>query len=156
MIILGIDPGTTRIGYGVIRKNSGSLEYLDSGLIKLSNADSKKNLVVLEKEIKTIIKKHKPARTGLEKLYFTKNKKTAIAVAEARGVILNTIIKTGTPFFEIGPSEVKLAVTGDGRASKESVAKMVNYFLGIKIKKTEDDISDALAIAIAISNKWGD
>ena len=155
MVILGIDPGTTRIGYGVIRKNGGVLEYLESGLIEPPVASHGEKLAALEEKIKTVIQKTAPAKIGLEKLYFAKNKKTAIAVAEARGVILNTIIKTGIPLLEVGPNEVKFAVTGDGRAPKEAVAKMVNYFLKIKPKKMTDDVSDALAIAIAVSNKKG-
>ncbi|MFH0712927.1 MAG: crossover junction endodeoxyribonuclease RuvC [Candidatus Jorgensenbacteria bacterium] len=155
MVILGIDPGTTRIGYGVIKKNGGSLEHLESGLIELTATNHGEKLVALEEKIKAVIRKTGPARIGVEKLYFTKNKKTALAVAEARGVILNTIMKTGIPLFEVGPNEVKFAVTGNGRASKESVAKMVNYFLKIKPKKMVDDVSDALAIAIAVSNKRG-
>ena len=155
MIILGIDPGTTRIGYGAIGKNGGALEHLESGLIELKTANHGEKLAALEKEIKIVIRRTKPARIGLEKLYFTKNKKTALAVAEARGIILNTITKTGIPLFEVGPNEVKFAVAGNGRASKESVAKMVNYFLKIKPRKMTDDVSDALAIAIAVSNEHG-
>jgi len=153
MIILGIDPGTTRIGYGFIKKEGGKLRHLESGLVKFPKNDTREKLVILEESINGLIQKHRPEKVGVEKLYFTKNKKTAIAVAEARGVILNTIIKTGTPFLEIGPGEVKLAVTGDGRATKEAVARMVNYFLEIKPKKMVDDVSDALAIAIAVSNR---
>jgi crossover junction endodeoxyribonuclease RuvC len=155
MIILGIDPGTSRIGYGLVRKEGGKLKHLESGLVKFPENDQREKLVILEEEIKKVIDEHKPDRVGVEKLYFTKNKKTALSVAEARGVILNTIIKSGTPFFEIGPGEVKLAVTGDGRATKAAVAKMVNYFLELGSRKVVDDVSDALAIAIAVSNRQG-
>jgi crossover junction endodeoxyribonuclease RuvC len=153
MVILGIDPGTTRIGYGVIRKENGKLKHLESGLIKLPPLNHEKRLMSIEEGLGKIIEKFKPYRAGVEKLFFAKNRKTALQVAEARGVILNAVIKKNVSVFEVGPNEVKLAVTGDGRASKESVAKMVNYFLKIEPKKMVDDVSDALAVAITISNK---
>lgn len=145
MIILGIDPGTARIGYGLIEKDGGKLKHIESGLIDLP----------VEKSVEGLLKRARPDKAGLEKLFFTKNRKTALRVAETRGVILNTLNKGGIPVFEIGPNEVKLAVTGDGRASKGSVARMVGLFLSIEGKMV-DDASDALAIAIAVSNLRGD
>ncbi|MCP6720104.1 MAG: crossover junction endodeoxyribonuclease RuvC [Patescibacteria group bacterium] len=154
MIILGIDPGSVRIGYGVIKKNHGKLTHLKSGLLKLPQTDHANRLVAIEKDLNNLLQKFQPDRVGLEKLFFVKNQKTALGVSEARGVILNTLAKKSLPFFEITPSEVKLAVTGDGRASKKSVAKMVNYFLGLELGNVViDDITDALAIAIAVSGR---
>jgi crossover junction endodeoxyribonuclease RuvC len=153
MIILGIDPGTVRIGYGVIKKEDGGLKHLESGLITLPPADQKTRFLGIEKGVNDIVEKFKPHKVGVEKLFFAKNKKTALRVAEARGVIINTLNKKNIPILEVGPGEVKLAVTGDGRASKEAVAKMVNLFLKIEPTGVVDDVSDALAIAIAVSNR---
>lgn len=153
MIILGIDPGSVRIGYGVIKRNYGKLVHLESGLLKLPQTDHANRLIALEKSLGVLLQRFQPDRIGLEKLFFAKNQKTALQVAEARGVILSTLAKQSLPLSEISPSEVKLAVTGDGRASKKSVAKMVNYFLGSDLKSVVDDVTDALAIAIAISGR---
>ncbi len=153
MIILGIDPGSVRIGYGVIKRNYGKLVHLESGLLKLPQTDHANRLIALEKSLGVLLQRFQPDRIGLERLFFAKNRKTALQVAEARGVILNTLAKQSLLFSEISPSEVKLAVTGDGRASKKSVAKMVNYFLGLNLKSVVDDVTDALAIAIAISGR---
>lgn len=152
MIILGIDPGSVRVGYGVIKKDHGKLTHLESGLLEIPRARYEERLTVLEKNLNILLEKARPNRVGLEKLFFVKNLKTAISVAQARGVILNTITKKSIPVFEVTPSEVKLAIAGDGRAPKKSVAKMVNYFLDLETKNLIDDITDALAIAIAISN----
>lgn len=154
MVILGIDPGSNRIGYGAIEKIGGKFKYLESGLIKLPKESHKERLVALEKNLEELLEKIKPDKIGLEKLFFVKNQKSAFLVAQARGVILNTIAKKKTPVLEVGPNEVKLSVAGDGRANKKSVAKMVSYFLNITFgRNVFDDVSDALAIAIAVSNK---
>ncbi|KKU94504.1 MAG: Crossover junction endodeoxyribonuclease RuvC [Candidatus Jorgensenbacteria bacterium GW2011_GWA1_48_13] len=152
MIILGIDPGTVRVGYGVIEKNGGKLTHLESGLIKLPAENYEVRLVALEKNLKELLRKFRPDRVGLERLFFEKNRKTAIRVAEARGVILKTIVQNSIPLKELNPKEVKLAVTGDGNASKDGVGKMVKYFLKLGSLKMLDDVSDALAIAIAAAS----
>ena len=153
MIILGIDPGSVRIGYGVIKRDYGKLAHLESGLLKIPQTNHTNRLTALEKSLDILLQRFQPDRVGLEKLFFAKNQKTALRVAEARGVILNTLTKRSLLFSEVSPSEVKLAVTGDGRASKKSVAKMVNYFLGLNLKSVVDDVTDALAIAITISGR---
>ena len=152
MIILGIDPGSVRIGYGVIRKKQGQLIHLESGLLKLPQADYGSRLVAIEEELSKLLKKTQPSRVGLEKLFFVKNVKTALDVAQARGVIISAITRRFIPLFEVAPSEVKVAVAGDGGAPKGSVAKMVNYILDLQERRVVDDITDALAVAIAISN----
>lgn len=153
MIVFGIDPGTTRIGYGIIKKDGPKLIHVDSGLLALPKGAYEKRLPGVEKSLETLIKKNRPEKVGLENLFFVKNQKTGIRVAEARGVILNFFLKRGVPVFEVTPTEVKLAVAGDGRASKEAVIKMVNFFLNLGPIKLIDDAADALAIAIAVSNK---
>src|SRR3989338_1054628 len=119
MIILGIDPGTTAIGYGVIKKN-GRLKALNYGVIETTGTHSEK-LSEIDKRITKLIKKHKPDLVTLETLYFSTNKKTAIAVAEARGVITLIINRAGVPMMEFSPNNVKSIVTGYGGSDKESV-----------------------------------
>ncbi|MEK7464358.1 MAG: crossover junction endodeoxyribonuclease RuvC [Patescibacteria group bacterium] len=153
MIIIGIDPGTTRIGYGVINKEGAKLTYVDSGLLDLPKGTYNERLPGLEKCLRELVDKNKPERIGLERLFFVKNQKTGIRVAEARGVILNFFLTRGLPVFEVTPTEVKLSTTGDGRATKQAVMKMVGLFLDLGLVKMVDDASDALAIAITISNK---
>lgn len=153
MIILGLDPGSVRIGYGVIKKRNGDLEHVESGLLNLSTESKKNKLAVLEKKLLELIARTKPDLTGVEKLYFTKNRKTGIDVAQARGVIMTILSKLDLPFIEPSPSQVKLAATGNGRASKNEVAKMVSLILNLNAKKRIDDVTDALAIAITASVK---
>lgn len=152
MKILGIDPGSTRIGYGLIKKEKKGLKFVRAGLLKISATKTKnQRLLDLEKSFSKLLKKEKPDLVALEKLYFVKNQKTALEVGQSRGILVLTILKNKLPLIEISPSEVKLTVTGDGRASKKAVAKMVGYFLKIDTAKQIDDITDALAIAIAAS-----
>jgi len=149
MIILGIDPGTHRIGYGVIRKNGNSLSFVEAGLLPLD--DSVPRLSAIERSLENMVERVHPDRAGMERLFFTRNQKTAISVAQARGVLVNTLQKAGIPLQEFSPSEIKLAVAGTGTADKRSVAGMVFRFLGEKPSRLPDDATDALAIAIATS-----
>ena len=153
MVILGIDPGTTRMGYGVIKKDGSRLTHLKSGIFNISRTDPAGRLAEIEKELKKLFDETGPSVVGLEKIFFAKNRKTAIEVAQARGVVLSVLGKESTTIKELSPSEIKLAVTGYGRASKSAVAKMVHYFLGISTEKLLDDEVDALAIAITASGK---
>lgn len=153
MIIIGIDPGTTRIGYGIVEKQGKKLLHIESGLLPLPQDSNSQKLLHIEEETQKLLRRFSPSRAGVERLFFAKNKSTALRVAEARGVIIATVEKFNIPIFELTPSEVKNAVTGDGNASKQSVAKMVRYFLELQEKHVLDDVTDALAIAIAISNR---
>lgn len=151
MIVLGIDPGTVRIGYGFIKKQNGQLTHLKSGLLNLPKTNHPHRLVGLEKSLNILIEKFRPEKVGVEKLFFMKNRKTALQVAEARGVILKLITQKTIALQEVSPREIKLAVTGDGGARKEAVAKMVKYFLDLNSKQLVDDVYDALAIAITVA-----
>lgn len=156
MIILGIDPGNVRAGYGLIKKDGSKLIYLESGLLKIpARADPGERLLALEKDLEIIIKKTKPGTVGLERIFFTKNKKTGIFVAQAQGLILKIIAAHQLKLIEFSPSSIKLAVAGNGRADKKAVAKMVGLFLNIRTMGLIDDETDALAIAIAASNQTG-
>ncbi len=146
MIVLGIDPGSTRIGYGLIKENKNEISYLASGLLKVSPLSSKQ-LLTLEKNFLKLIKKYHPDLIGIEKLYFSKNQKTALAVAQARGVIINVILKKKIPLLEFTPSQIKKAINNYGKSDKKNVARMITFYLNINPPKI-DDISDALAIAL--------
>lgn len=149
MKILGIDPGSTRIGYGLIDKKGSDLKFLKAGLLKISAKNKNQRLLDLEKSFSRLLEKEKPELIALEKLYFVKNQKTALEVGQSRGVLVLLISKNKIPLIEISPSEAKMMVSGDGRASKKAVAKMVGYCLKIDTTGQIDDTTDALALAIA-------
>lgn len=148
MIVIGIDPGTARAGYGIIKKEYGKISFLDAGILKVGSAKGGHALVKIKKDLDGILKKWKPEVMGIERVYFSKNQKTAISVAEARGVIILAGMEAGTEIRECSPNEVKSGLTGYGLADKRGVAKMVNLALGTPNLKIIDDASDALAIAI--------
>lgn len=152
MIVLGIDPGNVRAGYGVIKKERGLFECLENGILKIGGSkNAGEQLHLLELELKKLIKKYKPDAAGLEKLFVSKNLKTVMGVAEARGVIHKVIFENNIKLIELAPQSIKLSVTGNGRADKKAVAKMVGLLLKIKTDGLLDDATDALAIAIAAS-----
>ncbi len=148
--ILGIDPGFGRIGYGVVVQKKGKeWQALDYGCIETNPRDSfLERLAEMHREITRLIETYRPERLAVEELFFFKNAKTAIQVAQARGVILLTGIQNGLEVDEFTPLEVKQAITGYGRAEKAQMQKMVAAILGIKEKITSDDAADALAIAL--------
>lgn len=148
MIILGIDPGSKRIGYGAIKKSGSALKLIEAGLIK-----TPKNLTEIRLQINSLIKKFKPEILAVEKLYFAKNRKTGLEVAESRGVIVLSALENGLLLHEFTPNEIKAGVTGYGSADKKAVAKMVRLILGEPKLEVIDDVSDALAAAITASNK---
>lgn len=153
MISLGIDPGTRRIGYGVISEEQKKPEFITAGILKITSSDDPSALVEAKREIDALIKKYKPAVMAVEKLYFAKNQKTALAVSQARGVILLAAREHNIPIREYSPNEVKMGVTGYGHADKAAVLKMVKLILGKQDLKVIDDASDALALAIVASNE---
>lgn len=151
MIILGIDPGTHRIGYGLIQKENGALSLIEAGLLPLE--DGIPRLSAIERSLETLLARSRPDRAAMERLFFTRNQKTGISVAQARGVLLNTLQKSGVPLQEFSPSEIKLAVAGSGTADKRAVAQMVFRFLSSPSDRLPDDATDALAVAIAASGR---
>ncbi len=153
MKIIGIDPGSARVGYGVIEKKNNDLKFIRAGLLKISSKDKSERLLEMEKSFSQLLKKEKPDLVILEKLYFVKNMKTALEVAQSRGVLTLTIIKYKIPLLEYTPLEIKQGVTGYGLADKKSVAKMVAKILKIKKINKYDDVTDALAAAILGSDK---
>lgn len=148
-IILGIDPGTNRIGYGVIKLIGKKASYITSGLIDIKEKYAPDQLRRIYDEISALVVKYSPDIASVEKLFFANNKKTAMTVAEARGVILLALSKGNVKIIEITPNEVKRIVTGHGQADKRAILKMIGLILGLSDFKPIDDTSDAIAIAIA-------
>lgn len=152
MTILGIDPGTTRIGFGTVRKSGHDFQHISSGLLRIREKEQRNRLVEIENGIEKVIYIYKPDLIGLEKIFFLKNKKTGMLVAEARGVILMTCAKKGVMVKELTPLEVKCSLGGGGKASKSDVSRLVGMFLNLDTRRMIDDVTDALAIAIAASS----
>ncbi len=148
--ILGIDPGFGRIGYGVIEKEKcDSWKALTYGCISTNPKDSfVDRLKDLHAELVDLIKEYKPTRMAVEEIFYFKNAKTVIEVAQARGVIILTAVESGLPVDEFTPLQVKQAMTGYGRAEKGQMQKIVAMLLDIKGKIKSDDAADALAVAL--------
>lgn len=152
-IILGLDPGIADTGYGVISCDKGKFICLAYGSIKTeAKKDLSERLEILDTELKKIIEKYQPEFVAVEELFFNTNAKTAIIVAQARGVLLLRIKKSGLRMLEFTPGQAKQAVAAYGRASKKQVQKMVKIILGLKSLPQPDDAADALAIAICSSS----
>lgn len=152
MKILGIDPGTARAGYGLIEKKGGALKIITCGILKTSSREKSARLLELGQSYALILKKHKPDVVAIEKLFFVKNVKTGLDVSQARGVITYLAAEKNIPVLEFSPSEIKLSVAGYGAADKKAVAKMVERILKIEKIDGPDDITDALAAALAAAN----
>jgi crossover junction endodeoxyribonuclease RuvC len=148
MKIIGIDPGFGRVGFGIIEKTT-KYKHISSGIISTKNQENLYNrLNEIENDLNHILKTHKPDIAIIEKIYFSNNTKTAMQVAEARGVICNLINKHGITIKEVTPTQIKSILTGNGKATKEQVEKMVKIHLKIKEIDAIDDAIDALAAAI--------
>ena len=154
MIILGIDPGTATMGFGIIKKIKDQVEVIDYGCINttpdLCQGDRLKKI---NKELTELIKLHQPDVMAVERLFYFKNLKTVMPVSEAKGVILLTAAKKKVPVFEYTPLQMKMAITGYGRAEKKQVQKMIQAQLNLEEKpedkdKRRDDAIDALGIAM--------
>lgn len=149
MLILGLDPGLADTGFGVIKKEKDKFRLIECGSIKTkAGRDQSERLLELRNKLIAIIKKHRPAVAAVEELFFAKNAKTALAVAQARGVILLTAREQGLTVREFTPLEVKMALTGYGRADKNQIQQMVKTVLGLESVPKPDDAADALAVAI--------
>lgn len=156
MVILGIDPGTSIVGFGVIRKKSGGFVCEDYGCIKTAPKTSNtEKLLTIEKKLDDLIKKIQPDKIAVEKLFFFKNIKTAVEVAQARGVILAVCARNNKTIYEFTPLQIKQAVSCYGRADKKQVQKMVKLILNLKDLPKPDDAADALACAITCANSLG-
>ncbi|NUM70390.1 MAG: crossover junction endodeoxyribonuclease RuvC [Ignavibacteriaceae bacterium] len=152
MIIIGVDPGTVRCGYGLIRKSGSTVQYIDSGVINLSSADSVPfRLGIIYTRITEKIREYKPEFFALETAFFGKNVQSALKIGYARGAAMLAAVHHDLIVAEYSPREVKKAVTGNGGATKEQVSYMVRTILSDKEAEFRLDESDALAIAICHS-----
>lgn len=150
MIILGIDPGTVSIGYAVVALHEHQPRILAADLIKIRASSGSKRLEELALDLGRLINIWHPSILAIERLFFSKNQKTALAVAEARGAILLTASLTGLMVYEYTPLEIKKMVTGDGNADKKQLEKMVRLsFPDVAGLKAKDDVFDAIAVALA-------
>ena len=153
MIVLGIDPGTARLGYGLVDRQGSTLTMLDYGCLETVNdRPLEQRLLLIHEGLTDLIETHRPEAVGVERLFFNKNAQTAMAVGQARGVVLLTAAEHGLPVFEYGPHEVKLAVTGYGRAPKDQVQRMVQLVLSMAQVPRPDDAADALAVAVCTAH----
>jgi crossover junction endodeoxyribonuclease RuvC len=153
MRILGIDPGTGILGFGVIDvATNGKIKLVDGGVIRtpVKQADSER-LKTIYDELTEIITEHKPGVMSVEKLFFAQNVTTAMSVAQARGVVLLCGKQSGLELFEYTPLQIKQAITGYGKADKKQMQEMVRVLLSLNEVPKPDDCADALAAAICHS-----
>lgn len=149
MRIIGIDPGTGILGFGVIDIIKGKPTLVDGGVIRTPvKEDDAVRLLTIYDELTDIIAQTKPDEMAVEKLFFSKNVTTAITVAQARGVVLLTAMQAGLKIAEYNPMQIKQALTGYGRADKKQMQEMVRLTLNLKEVPKPDDAADALAVAI--------
>ena len=149
MIILGIDPGTATVGWGVIDVQGSKAIPVAYGHISTSKElELPRRLSEIAADISAIIQKYHPEEAAVEELFFSNNQKTVIAVAEARGVLLLCARQAGVPVFEYTPLQVKQSVSGYGKATKKQVQEMTRTLLKLPAVPKPDDTADALAMAI--------
>ncbi|MFZ5982558.1 MAG: crossover junction endodeoxyribonuclease RuvC [Patescibacteria group bacterium] len=151
--VLGIDPGTATVGWGIVEERNGQLRAVAFGHIATSpKKTDEERLVEISKDLKIILAKYLPREVGIEKLFFFKNQKTVMEVSQARGAIILTMSQKDVKVFSYTPLEVKQAVTGYGRAEKKQIQLMTKEILGLDKIPRPDDTADALAIAICHLN----
>ncbi|MGB9847707.1 MAG: crossover junction endodeoxyribonuclease RuvC [Minisyncoccia bacterium] len=148
MKILGFDPGTKRLGYGIIQVVNRQFKIIDADCFEPKNEKEEKILEEIFKKINLLIKKHKPDFISIEKIFFFQNQKTAFQISQVRGVLLLAASQNKIPIIQPTPLEIKTCLTGYGRAEKNSVAIMVKKILKLKKMPRLDDTTDALACAI--------
>lgn len=148
-VIMGIDPGTTGMGYALLDASSEPPAVIACGLIATpGGADAAGRLAAIADALDELIATHTPAALAVERLYFNKNARTAIGVAEARGVALASAARARIAVAEYTPQDVKLSVTGSGSADKRQVQRMLQLVLGLDRPIAQDNVADAVAIAL--------
>jgi len=152
MIVIGIDPGTIRTGYGVVRKGGSRLVRLGSGTIRLDERSPlEERLVVLHEQLDEVLTLYGPDEAAVEDLFFAKNAMSALKLGHARGVVLITLARRGLPVSSLAPALVKRSIVGQGRATKGQMQKVIQAILGLGEAPGEDE-ADALAIAVCHLN----
>lgn len=155
MKVLAIDPGYDRLGLAVIEGDASRPVLIWSDCVRPPKGERALRLAAVEAAVRGAIQKYAPDLFALETLFFSTNKKTAIGVAEARGAALSAAGGAGVPVREFSPGTIKVAVTGNGRADKAAVARMIPLLLSLPPKKRLDDELDAIAVGItALSNRY--
>ncbi len=146
--VLGVDPGVSRCGYGAVARRGGTLHARACGVIRTSPADPLPDrLCALADELTALVAELRPSAVAVERVLFQANARTAMSVGQASGVALIVAARAGVPVTQYSPNEVKLAVTGDGRADKRAVQTMVTRLLGLADVPKPPDAADALALA---------
>ncbi len=153
MIILGLDPGTTRVGFAIIKASKNNVKPVDYGCWEIKENSKGKKLVALAKLLNQTIKKYQPKIVAYEKVFFFKNAKTAMSISEAIGVISYIIFKNHLEAIELTPLEIKQNLIGYGRADKKDIQKIIQFYFSFKELPTPDDTADAIAVALAGLNK---
>ncbi len=156
MLHLGIDPGLARIGFALIEKTSDTIRVVDFGVITTAPGPTlESRLTQLRQDLESILSSREITSAGVEKLFFETNVKTAMDVAQARGVIIEYIHSHGIPIIHLTPLEVKAELTGDGSADKRQVMDMLKLIFGTTFTAKFDDAADALAIAYIAAMREG-
>ncbi|MEA5050134.1 MAG: crossover junction endodeoxyribonuclease RuvC [Oscillospiraceae bacterium] len=149
MRIVGIDPGYAIVGFGVVDYANNAFRMCEYGAVTTeAHTPFDRRLLEIDAGLAALLARAKPDALAIEKLYFNSNQKTAIDVAQARGVCVLAAVKAGVPVFEYTPLQVKMSVVGYGRAEKKQVMEMTRIMLGLEKVPKPDDAADALAIAI--------
>ncbi|GHV09309.1 crossover junction endodeoxyribonuclease RuvC [Campylobacterota bacterium] len=148
MIIMGIDPGSAKCGYALLRLEQRKMSMIEAGLIKIASRTLCEQIAEMIEGFDLILKKNAIDEVAIEDIFFAHNPKTTIKLAQFRGAILLKLIQDLGVFHEYTPLQVKKAVTGKGKAAKEQVAYMVKILLGIKQEIKPLDITDAIAVSI--------
>jgi len=154
VIVLGIDPGTASLGYGLVERTGSRLRAIDFGVFHTgADLPLAERLLAIHLFLEDLVELHGPALLGVERIFHSRNVQTALAVGHARGIVLLAAAAHALEVREATPSEVKIAVTGFGAAEKGQVARMVQAILGLPDVPAPDDAADALAIAIWTANR---
>lgn len=153
MIVLGIDPGISNTGYGVVERRGGDLLALDGGVCITTPATAlEQRLATIASRIEDLIDEHAPQAMAIESIYFGKNAETAFLVGQARGAVVAAAGRRGIPVSSYTPQQIKLAVCGSGGAGKDQVQRMVAALLGLEGPLPPDHAADALAVGICHAN----
>lgn len=151
-IILGIDPGTIAMGFGIISVSGNAMKLVELGTLKLSSKlNAYQKLEIIYKKVSDLIEVHQPSQFAIEAPFFAKNVQSMLKLGRSQGVAIAAAMKSNIPVSEYSPKKVKQSVTGNGNANKEQILHMVEKLLSIKCAPNEYDASDAVAVAICHS-----
>lgn len=153
MIIIGIDPGTQNLGYGIIKVENSKISILEAGVIKFQDRDLQNSIKQFPKELDLILERNNIDEVSMETIFFSKNPKSIIKLGQFRGALMFYFLKKFNKISEYSPLEIKKSLTGNGKSTKEQVNFMVKRVLNFQGEIKPLDISDALAVAITHSQR---